>query len=274
VEAHDWIENRATAGRRATRVGEVWPYRELVLFLATRDVRVRYKQAVFGVAWAVIQPLAGAAVLSVVFHRYADVEGVGASYELFAFAGFAVWTYFSTALGTVTQSLVGNSGLITKVYFPRIVAPLAGLLPALVDLGIAMSVLVAALVITGDAPGLAVLATPLWLLALMAAALGPGLILATLNVKYRDAHQAFGLLTQLWLFASPVAYSSNLVPDGWRYAFALNPMSGVIEGFRWSFLGEPPPDRTLLVSLAVAAALLLGGVRYFRSAERRFADVI
>jgi lipopolysaccharide transport system permease protein len=269
-----WIENRPTKGRRALDLRELWTFRELIWFLASRDVRVRYKQAVLGLLWAILQPLAGAVVLTFVFHRVADVPSGKSSYQTFVFCGLAAWTYFSSALETATNSLVANASLVTKVYFPRLAAPLSALLPGLIDLAVALTSLTVILVAVGNAPGLAILTLPLWTLAMMVAVLGPGLLLATLNVRYRDAHHAFGFLTQLWFFASPVAYPSTLVSGNWRYVYALNPMSTVIDGFRWAMLHENAPGLTALVSAAVAVLLLVAGLRYFASAERRFSDII
>lgn len=269
-----WVENKPTAGARANRLDELWAHRELVAFLALRDVKVRYKQAAFGFAWAIVQPLAGAIALTLVFRRLVGVPSDGAPYAAFAFVGFLAWTYFSTTLGGVTRSLVDNASLITKVYFPRLSAPLATLLPALIELAIGLAVLLVGLVVTGRGIPLAVLTLPVWIIALVVSVVGPGLLLATLNVSYRDAHHGFGLLMQLWLFASPVAYPASLIRGAWRYVYALNPMSTAITGLRWATLGTPAPGREGLVSLAVAALLLLAGLRYFRRAERRFADVI
>jgi homopolymeric O-antigen transport system permease protein len=269
-----WIENRPTEGRRALDLRELWTFRELVWFLASRDVRVRYKQAVLGLVWAILQPLAGAVVLTFVFHRLADVPSGQVSYQAFVFCGLSAWTYFSSALGAATGSLVSNASLVTKVYFPRLAAPLSTLLPGLIDLGVALTSLTVILVATGDAPGPALLSLPFWTLAMMVVTLGPGLLLATLNVRYRDAHHAFGFLTQLWFFASPVAYPSTLVKGWWRYVYALNPMGTIIDGFRWAMLRGHAPGLTALVSAATTLILLVSGLRYFASAERRFSDII
>lgn len=269
-----WVENRATAGRRALDVRELWEFRELTWFLASRDVRVRYKQAALGLCWAILQPLAGAAVLTLVFQRFTNVSSGTASYQSFAFCGLAVWTYYSTSLNSVTASLVTNSSLVTKVYFPRLSVPLSALLPGLIDLGVALTVLVVAVLIFGQLPGIAVLTLPLWTVALVFATVGPGLLLATLNVRYRDVHHAFGLLIQLLFFASPVAYPSTVVDGGWRYVYALNPVSTVLDGFRWALLRAPAPGLPAVVSAAVAAVLAWAGLRYFVAAERRFSDII
>jgi len=273
-DSGQWIESRPTRGRRALRFGELWRYRELVTFLAVRDVKVRYKQAVFGGVWAIVQPLAGAAIFTVVFGQVADLPSDGIPYLVFTFAGFALWTYFSTSVNTARASLISNSSLITKVYFPRLAAPLASVLPALIDLGVALVVLAVLAYAAGVAPGIAVLTAPLFLVGTVVVAFGTGTLLAALTVQYRDLQQVFTVLVQLWLFASPVAYSSSLIHDRWRWAYALNPMAGVLDGWRWSVLGGPPPGWELLVSAAVAGVLLVTGLLVFQRNERRFADVI
>jgi ABC-type polysaccharide/polyol phosphate export permease len=269
-----WVENPQQGNRLLSQVRELWRYRELVGFLALRDLQVRYKQASFGVLWAVLQPLAGALALTVVFRRLGRVSSDGLPYLVFAFLGFSVWTYFSSSVAAANQSLVANSALITKVYFPRLAAPLASVLPGLVDLGVALVITAVLMVYEGIAPGLALLALPALALVVVLLALGVGLLLATLNVKYRDAHFAAGLLIQLWFFLTPVAYSSRLVPSGWRIAYHINPMAGVVDGFRWSLLSAPFPGTSAWASLGVTALLVAGGLAYFLRSERRFADVI
>lgn len=272
--ADQWIESRPSQGRRALRLGELWRHRELVTFFALRDVKVRYKQAVFGGLWAVVQPLAGAAIFTVVFGQLADLPSDGIPYLVFAFAGFALWTYFSTSVNTARVSLITNSSLITKVYFPRLAVPLASVLPALIDLGVALVVLAVLAYAAGVAPGGAILTAPLFLAGAVTVAFGTGTLLAALTVQYRDLQHVFTVLVQLWLFASPVAYSSSLIDDRWRWVYALNPMAGVLDGWRWSLLGGPAPGWQLLVSAAVAVLLLMTGLVVFQRTERRFADVI
>jgi ABC-type polysaccharide/polyol phosphate export permease len=242
--------------------------------LALRDLKVRYKQAVFGAAWAVFQPLAGVVVFTLVFRRLAKVPSDGIPYPLFVFAGLAVWSYHASSVTRATQSLVGNAPLVTKVYFPRQLVPLAAVLPGLVDLALSLLMLGVLLVVYQTAPGWAVLTLPLWLVALVATTLGVGLWLSALNVQYRDINHAITLFVQLWLFVSPVAYPSSMVEGGWRLLYALNPMAGVIDGFRWALVRGPGPGPSLLISLAVTAVLLASGVLYFQRTERRFADVI
>lgn len=269
-----WTENRPTRGLRAVRLRELWDYRELAYFLALRDVKARYKQAAFGVAWAVIQPVAGVALFTLVFRKLASVESDGLPYPVFALVGFLAWTYFASTLTAAVASLVANSALVTKVYFPRVTAPVSALLPGLINLLPGLAVLAVLMVHYRVAPNLALLAFPLCLLWLAAAALGVGLLLSTLNVRYRDVGSVVATLLQLWLFASPVAYPTSLVPPEWRALYSVNPMAGVIDAFRWSLVGGPAPGPEALVSLGTTVVLLVAGLTYFASSERRFADVI
>jgi lipopolysaccharide transport system permease protein len=269
-----WVENRAPTGWHTVDLRELWAYRELIAFLAVRDVKVRYKQAALGMLWAVLQPLAGALVFTLVFDRIAGLPSEGVPYPVFAFVGVMVWNYFTTSVQTAMASLVGNVGLVTKVYFPRMAAPVAAVLPGLFDMAIALGILVVLLVVYGVAPGLAILVLPLCLVVLVAVAFGVGLLLATLNVRYRDIKGVSALLLQLWLFASPVAYGSNVVEGRWGILYDLNPMAGLIDAFRWALLGTEPPGLDALLSLGVIAVLLVVGVAVFSREERRFADVI
>lgn len=274
VQAREWIENRPSRGFRRLDLHELWEYRELAGFLALRDLKARYKQAAFGFGWALAQPLAGVVVFTVVFQRLADMPSDDIPYPLFSYVGLSVWAYFAGAASKATGSLVNDATLVSKIYFPRILAPAAAVLPGLVDMMLALTLLAVLMPVFGVAPTWAILTTPLWVVPLVAAALGTGLWLGALNVSYRDVGQAIGLLVQLWLFASPVAYPSSEVPEQWRTLYFLNPMTGVIEGFRWALIGGPWPGTRLLVSLAVIAAVLTGGLLYFLRLERRFADVI
>jgi ABC-type polysaccharide/polyol phosphate export permease len=269
-----WIENRPTSGLRWPDLRELWAYRELAAFLAVRDVKVRYKQAVFGAAWAIIQPLAGVLVFTIVFRRFGNVPSDGIPYPVFALVGLSVWSYASTSVTRATQSLVTNSALVTKVYFPRMLAPMAAVLPAIPDLLLSLAVLAVFLPIYRVVPTAAIVTVPLWLLLVMITSLGIGLWLGTLNVTYRDINQAIALLIQLWMFASPVAYPSSSVPVRWRPIYFLNPMAGVIDGFRWSLIGAPWPGSPALISVVSSLVILVTGVAYFERAERRFADVI
>jgi lipopolysaccharide transport system permease protein len=272
--SREWIENRPSKGFRPLDLRELWAYRELAAFLSLRDLKVRYKQAILGAGWAVLQPLAAAAVFTLVFDRLAGMPSDGLPYPLFAFVGVSVWTYFAGSVTKATQVLVQNTALVSKVYFPRLIAPIASVLPGLLDLLISLSLLVVLLPLYGASTGWTGLAAPLWLVPLVTAALGVGLWLGTLNVSYRDVNQGVTLLIQLWLFVSPVVYPASQVPERWRLIYFINPVAGPIEGFRWSLLGAPWPGPGVLVSFASAAVVLIGGVLYFLRMERRFADVI
>ncbi|HEV8674901.1 MAG TPA: ABC transporter permease [Methylomirabilota bacterium] len=266
---------RPSRGWVPLRLGELWAYRELLYFLAWRDVKVRYKQTVLGAAWAVLQPLLTMVVFSVVFGRLANVPSDGLPYPIFAYCALLPWQLFAHALVESGNSLVGNQNLITKVYFPRLVIPLAAVAAGLVDFAIAFAVLVGLMAYYGIVPTLAALALPGLVLLALLAALGVGLWLSALNVQYRDVRYTIPFLTQLWLFATPVAYPASLVPERWRPLVGLNPMSGVVEGFRWALLGGPEPPRAMLgVSIVVVIAVLVGGLYYFRRMERTFADVV
>ena len=258
----------------ALRLRELWEYRELLYFLVWRDIKVRYKQTVLGAAWAIIQPFFTMVVFSVFFGRLAKLPSDGVPYPVFTYCALVPWTYFATALTMSSNSLVDHARLITKVYFPRLLVPAASVLAGLVDLGIAAIVLVGMLLYYGIAPGAAVIFLPVFVLLAAATALAVGLWLSALNVQYRDVRYTIPFLVQFWLFITPVAYSSSLVPPRWRALYGLNPMTGVVEGFRWALLGKAEPPGTLLLASAFSvAALLLGGLFYFRRMERRFADV-
>jgi ABC-type polysaccharide/polyol phosphate export permease len=274
ASAPAWIENRRRPGLFRLDLRELWAYRELAGFMALRDVRVRYKQAVLGVGWAIFQPLAGVVVFTIVFRRLADVQSDGLPYPIFAFVGLLAWNYTSGGVIKATQSLVSNASLVTKVYFPRLLIPVAAVLPGLLDLAVSLPVLVVLWAVYDVWPGWAVLTLPLWAAAAVTVALSVGLLLAALNVRYRDVNQAISLLVQLWLFLSPVAYPTSTVPEAWRPVYALNPMVGIIEGFRWSLLRGPAPGPWSLLSAAVTLVVLAVALIYFQRTERRFADVI
>ena len=255
------------------RLGELWAYRELLFFLVWRDLKVRYKQTALGAAWAIIQPFFTMVVFSVFFGRLAGLPSDGVPYPVFTYCARVPWTYFATALTMSSNSLVDHARLITKVYFPRLLVPAASVLAGLVDLAIAGVVLIGMMLYYGIVPGPAVFALPAFVLLAAATALGVGLWLSALNVEYRDVRYTVPFLIQFWLFLTPVAYSSSLVPERWRALYGLNPMTGVVEGFRWALLGKAPPGAVLLVSTASVLVLLLGGLFYFRRMERRFADI-
>ena len=270
-----WIENRPVAGwLPSVDIRELWGYRDLGLTLALRDLRVRYKQTFFGVAWALIQPLAAALIFSVVFGRLAGLASDGMPYPVFVYAGLTIWLYFSGSLTSAAQSLVDNRELVSKVYFPRMVAPAAAVIPGLLDLAISVVVLGVFLLVYDVVPSWAVLLTPFWILAACVFAFAVGLWLSALNVKYRDVKHALGFTVQVWMFASPVVYSSSLVDGAWAYLYAVNPLVSILDGFRWSVADGPALGAPALVSLAVGVVVLLSGIVYFRKSERMFADLI
>ena len=269
-----WTENRAEQPGGLEPFRELWRSRELVGFFALRDLRVRYKQALLGAAWVVLQPLVTVVVFTMVFNRLAGVDTGGLPYPVFALSGLLSWTYFSSTAGRASDVLVGNASLITKVYFPRLTAPVAGLLPPLVDLAVGLGALLVLCVVYGVGPGWRLLGAPLWLLLLVATTLGLGLWLSALNVRYRDVRSAVVPLLQVMLFVSPVAYPVELVPDDLRVLYALNPLVGVLGLGRWALVGAPWPGLPLAVSTVVAVLLLVSGAWYFQRAERSFADVI
>ena len=254
---------------------ELWEHRELIYFLAWRDIKVRYKQTALGVSWAIIQPVFAMVVFSVFFGRLGGIPSDGLPYPLWSFAGLVPWTFFSQALVQSANSLVLSQNLLRKVYFPRLAIPLGTVLSAALDFVLAFVVLVGLMVFYGVEPTLRVLwVFPLSLLAFVAA-LGAGLWFAALSVRYRDVRYVVPFLVQFWLFATPIAYPSTLLPARWRALYALNPMTGVVEGFRWALLGaNTRPGAMLVVSTLAAFVILIGGAFYFRSMERTFADLV
>lgn len=266
---------RPNRGFSALDLGDLWRYRELAWFLAWRDISVRYKQTVLGVAWAVLQPLLTMLAFTAIFGRLARIPSDGLPYPLFAFCGLLPWQLFAYALTESSNSLIANERLITKVYFPRLIVPLATTLAGLADFAIAFVLLIGLIVFYGIAPTWAVLAVPLLVLFAVCAALAAGLWLSALNVQYRDVRYVLPFLTQIGLFLTPVAYPGSVVPGPWRMVYALNPMVGVVEGFRWALLGShEPPWATMALSAGMVALLLIGGLYYFRRVERTLADTI
>jgi homopolymeric O-antigen transport system permease protein len=255
-------------------VHELWDYRELLFFLVWRDVKVRYKQTALGAAWAVIQPLATMAVFSIFFGRLAGMPSDGLPYPLFSLAGLVPWTYFSTAMSNGSASVVSSQQLVSKVYFPRLLIPIAAVLTPLVDLAVALVILAAMLVAYGVPVAPAMAALPLFVLLAIASALAASLWLSALHVRYRDVRYLVPFLIQFWLFVTPIAYPSALVPDRWRLVYGLNPMVGVVDGFRWALAGGPWPGIMLVPSAAGIVIAVAAGVVYFRRLEHTFADVI
>lgn len=258
------------------RLHEIWEYRELLYFLVWRDIKVRYKQTVLGAVWAVLQPFLTMVVFSVFFNRLAGVKSESnIPYPLFTFTGLLPWTLFAYSLQESGNSLVANQRLITKVYFPRLTIPISAVLAGLVDFAIAFVVLLGMMFYYGYYPTLAVLTLPLFLLFAIVTALAVGLWLSALNVQYRDVRYVIPFLSQFWLFLTPIAYSTSIIPAWARPLYGLNPMAGVVEGFRWALLGKSPAMGPLLVvSVVVVLVLLVGGLMYFRRMEKTFADVI
>lgn len=262
-------------GWRALGLREVWEYRELLFFIAWRDVKVRYKQTALGAAWAVLQPLLLMLVFSVFLGHLAKVPSNGVPYPVFSFAALVPWTLFAQSLVGSSESLVVNSNLISKIYFPRLIMPVAACGAFLLDFFISLLLLGGLLAAYGVSPGAAVATLPLFFALAVATALAVGILLSAVNVRYRDVHYAVPFLVQIWLFLSPVAYSTQLVPHAYRLIYALNPMVGVIDGFRWALLGQGSfPGGVILVSGSVTLVTLLAGLLYFKQTERTFADVI
>jgi lipopolysaccharide transport system permease protein len=267
---------RYGAGRGAgLRLGELWAYRELLYFLVWRDIKVRYKQTLLGAAWVILQPLLTMVVFTLFFGNLAKVPSDGIPYPLFSFAGLVPWTLFAYSLTESSSSLVTNQNLITKVYFPRLIIPLASVLAGLVDFAISFAVLILLMLYYGIMPHAAALTVPLFVLFAVLAALSIGIWLSALNVEFRDVRYTIPFLAQFWMFMTPLAYASSLVPTKWRLIYGLNPMAGVVEGFRWALLGKTAAPSLLLAASASAVILLLvGGAYYFRRMERTFADVV
>jgi lipopolysaccharide transport system permease protein len=271
---------RPARGWIGLNLGALWAYRELVYFLTWRDIKVRYKQAALGVAWAIIQPIVNMVIFTVIFGRLAGLEtdsGVPQElYPIFSFAALLPWQLFQGALQRSGISLVGNANLLTKVYFPRLIIPMSAVAAGLVDFGASFLVLAGLMVYFGVPFTLNLLWLPLLILLALMAALAVGLWLSALNVQYRDVQHMIPFLLQAWMYASPVVYSIDLIPaEGpWRLLFGLNPMTGVIQGFRWALLGSAPPDRMMIVSVVMVVVLLVTGLFYFRRMERNFADMV
>jgi lipopolysaccharide transport system permease protein len=256
-------------------LGEVWRHRELLQFLVWRDVKVRYKQTILGAGWAVVQPFVTMVVFSVVFGRLASVPSEGLPYPIFAYAGLLPWQMFAFALTESTNSLVASQHVITKVYFPRLIVPLASTAVSILDFCVAFLVLAAMMVFYGVELRATALLLPAFVLMAVLTATAAGLWLSSLNVRYRDVRHVVPFLIQIWLFLSPIAYPSSLVPAKWQWLYGLNPMAGAVEGFRWALLGTPAPKAPLMVASAgVVLLLLAGGLVYFRKTERTLADVI
>ena len=270
---HTVIE--APKGWAPLELAELWKFRELLFFLTWRDIKVRYAQTALGAAWALLQPLLTMGIFSIIFGGLAKLPSDGAPYPIFTFTALLPWQLFAFALTQSSNSLVGSQNLVNKVYFPRLVVPFSSVLAGLMDFAIAFIVLIAMLAFYGIGLTPAILLLPFFLLLALASALAIGLWLSALNVEYRDIRYVIPFLTQFWMYATPIAYSSSLIPEKWRWLYSLNPMTGVVEGFRWAVLGKSSLDTSsLAISTLAVAVLFLGGLYYFKRMESTFADII
>ncbi len=267
---------KPSTGLTALNLRDLWTYRELVFFMIWRDIKVRYKQTLLGAAWAIIQPLMTMIIFNFLFNNVAKVPTDGIPYPIFSFTALLPWGLFTTALNQASRSLTSNHNMITKIYFPRLVLPVASVLAGLVDFAIAFLILIGLMFYYKVTPAWQVLwALPLFLLLAVITALGVALWLSAINVKYRDVNYALPFITQFWLFVTPVAYSASIISEKWKLVYSLNPMAGVVNGFRWALLGAGKgPDAALWVSVGISLLLLLTGLIYFRNMERTFADTI
>jgi lipopolysaccharide transport system permease protein len=266
---------RPGKGWASLDLAALWEYRELLYFLVWRDIKVRYKQTALGASWAIIQPFGTMVVFSLFFGNLAGVPSDGVPYPIFSFAALVPWTFFAQGMTQSANSLVSSQELLRKVYFPRLVIPTAAVLAGLVDFAIAFIVLLGMMVYYGVVPTAHVVFIPPLLLLALITSLGVGLWFSALNVKYRDVAYVVPFVVQFWLFATPIAYPSSLLPEPWRVVYGLNPMVGVVEGFRWALVGtDTAPGPMLLVSVLAAVAILVGGAFYFRWTERTFADIV
>ncbi len=264
-----------TRGLRFVDLGELWRYRELAYFLTWRNVKVRYKQTAIGVAWAILQPVAMMVVFTLFFGRLAKIPSEGVPYPLFAYAALLPWQLFARALSESTNSLVTDQRLITRVYFPRIIVPIATTLAAIVDFAIGTGLLMALMLIYGVTPGATVIWLPFFVLLMLVTVLGVGFWLSALNVEYRDVMYTVPFLTQFWFFLTPVVYPSSLVPEQWRVLYGLNPMVGVVQGFRWALLGVGEgPSLMMAVSILIAVCLFVSGIIWFHRREQTFVDAV
>jgi lipopolysaccharide transport system permease protein len=275
VQAHE-VLIEPSRGWAQLKLRELWEYRELLYFLAWRDIKIRYKQTALGLAWAVLQPLLTMLIFALFFGKLAGMPSDGVPYPLFAFAALVPWTFFANGLTQSSNSLVGSANLIKKVYFPRLVVPISVVLGGLPDFALSFLVLLGLMAYYGIYPQLSVILwLPLLLLLALVTALGCGLWLSALNVKYRDVRYIVGFLTQIWMFATPVVYPASLLSGRWRLIYSINPMVGVIEGFRWALLQtDTAPGMPIVISAITALLILVTGTFYFRRMEKTFADIV
>lgn len=262
-------------GWMALGLRELWEYRELLYFLTWRDIKVRYKQTVLGASWAILQPVMMMVVFSLFFGKLAKMPSDGVPYPIFSLAGLVPWTFFAYALTQSSNSMVQSANLVKKVYFPRLAVPIASVLSGVADFGIAFVVLLGMMFCFGIVPSWPIFILPFLLLLALVTSLGVGLWMSALNVLYRDVRYVIPFLTQIWMFATPIAYPTSIVPQQWRMLYGVNPMVGVVEGFRWALLGtNTQPGPMLFVSTLAAVAMLSSGAYYFRRMEKTFADVV
>jgi lipopolysaccharide transport system permease protein len=274
-ESHPDLIIEPQRGWTSLKLGELWEYRELLYFLAWRDIKVRYKEAALGASWAILQPLLTMLIFSLFFGRLAKVPSDGIPYPLFSFTALVPWTFFVMAVQQSSNSVVGSANLISKVYFPRLAIPVATVLAAMVDFGISFVVLLGMMIYYRRMPTVHALYVPFFVLLAFLASLGVGLWLSALNVKYRDIRYVVPFLLQFWMFASPIVYPTSMLPARWRTLYALNPMVGVVDGMRWSLLGtHTAPGPVIAVSALTTLLFALGGAMYFRKMENRFADIV
>lgn len=275
VELPERIHIQPSRGWAPLDLKEIWRYRELLFFLTWRDIKVRYKQTALGAAWAVLQPLLTMVIFSVIFGNLAKLPSDGIPYPIFTYTALLPWQLFAFALGNSSNSLILNQNLVSKVYFPRLVIPIAALLPGLVDFCISFVVLIGLMIYYHIGLSLRILALPLFLVLALVTAIGLGLWLSALNVQYRDVRYTVPFLTTFWQYATPIAYASTLIPERWRLLYSLNPMTGVVEGFRWALLGTANGVGPMIwIAVLVDLVILVGGLFYFRRMEDGFADVI
>jgi lipopolysaccharide transport system permease protein len=269
------VHIRPVQGLFSANLRELWDYRELLYFLAWRDIKVRYKQTAIGIAWALLQPLAMMMVFTLFFGKLAKIPSEGVPYPIFAYAGLLPWQLFSKTITESTSSLVSNRGLVTKVFFPRILVPTATCIAALLDFGISMVLLFCLMPFFDVLPGITICWLPFFVVLMLIAALGTGYWLSALNVEYRDVSYIVPFLTQFWMFVTPVVYPSSMVPDSWRLLYGLNPMAGVVEGFRWCLLGVGSgPSPMFWLSVLVSLLFFISGFLWFRRQERTFVDTL
>ena len=269
------ITIKPSKGWAALNLKDLWNYRELIFFFTWRDLKVRYKQTLLGASWAILQPFLTMVVFSVFFGGLAKVPSDGVPYPIFSFTALLPWTLFSKAMQDASRSLVASANIISKVYFPRLILPLSSVLAGLVDFLIAFVVLLAMMLFYGISPTANIWALPLFILLALITAIGVGLWLSALNVMYRDVGYVIPFLTQFWMYITPIAYPASMIPEQWKFIYALNPLTGVVEGFRWALLGTGEgPGISLLISASIAILLTISGLFYFRRMERKFADMV